>query len=258
MDFAQVLLVLWRRRGWVALGALLALVVGLSTGYRIGFLPPSLKPRSLAQGTASTELLVDSPRSALTDLTKDITILETRAAVLAPFMTTEPVRRAIAAQVGLPVREIYTSAPLNPDGTLFSNEPSAAQRSKQLIGQGASYRLNFAANAYQPTISVTATAPTVADAIRLANGASIAFINYISHIEQVQSIPLTHRTVIRQLGAPEGGLIGGSVNVQLVAVAFLGALIGWMVVVVIVSSVAENVRRIRGSGMAADESPGLG
>lgn len=248
MDFAQVLMVLWRRRWWVALGALLALVIGLSTGYRIGVFPPRLTAKSLPIGSASTKLLVDSPRSALTDLTKDVTTLEVRATVLAPFMTTEPVRRAIAAAVGLRESAIYTTAPLSPDASAATFGPSAAQRSQQLLGQNLGYRLSFAADLNQPTITVTAQTSRAADAIRLANGAATGVINYLSHIEQIQGIPFGHRTIIRQLGPAAGGTIGGSVNTQLVAVTFVGALIGWMVLVVIFSSVIENLREIRVSG----------
>src|SRR5438445_1849027 len=135
MDFAQVLLVLWRRRWWVALGAVVAVLVALSTGYSISFFPPSLKQKSLAMGTADTQLLVDTRRSALLNSTADLTPEVARAWVLAPLMTTLPVRQAIAKAAGVPVEAIYVSAPLNPDGTIFSQEPNAAQRSQQILGQ---------------------------------------------------------------------------------------------------------------------------
>lgn len=253
MEFAQVLLVLWRRRRLVAVGGLLALVVALSTGYRIGIFPPRLSAKSLAVGSASTKLLVDTPRSALTDLSKDVTVLSTRAAVLAPFMTTEPVRQAIARTVGLPQSEIYTEAPLDQQALSYTGGPSQAQRNQQVIGQGPAYRLTFQADLNQPTISVTGQAPTVEGAVRLTNGAATAINRYFSNVENLQNVPLKTRTLLRQLGPAAGGMIGGSVNKQLVAITFLGVLLGWMILVVIATGVVDNLHQLRVSGASGPE-----
>lgn len=256
MEFAQVLLVLWKRRWWVALGSVIALLIALSTGYHLSFFPPKLTPKALANGSADTQLLVDSPRSSLLNNSADPKPFVDKAAVLAPLMTTEPVRAEIARIAGVPASQIYVSSPLNPDQTIFANEPSAAKRSQQILGQNLGLRLTVQAETGEPTIEVNAQATTARDAVHLANAAASGFIAYLQQSEAAQQIPRGDRTVLRQLGPAEGGTIGGGANIALVAVAFLGALIGWMVLVVIASSVYDNLRTIRAeSAQQADESP---
>jgi capsular polysaccharide biosynthesis protein len=258
MELAQVLIVLWNRRSIVALGSLVAIFVALSTGYHVSVLPPNLKAKSLAMGTADTVLLVDTPVSAVLNVNADVGPLVARASVLAPLMTSLPVRQAIATAAGVPVSAIYTAAPLNGDGTIFATEPSAAQRSQQLLGENLGLRLSISANAGTPTIAISAQATSAQAAIRLANAAATGFINYMKTSEAAENIPVRDRTVLRQLGEAEGGTIGSGTNIGLVVLAFFGVMIVWMVLVVVGSSVAENLRVIRASGERPEESPELG
>src|SRR5438477_6975073 len=59
---------LWRLRAAVAVCVLLAASAGVWTLYKVSLLPPSLTPRAVEMGAASTEVLVDTPDTAILDL----------------------------------------------------------------------------------------------------------------------------------------------------------------------------------------------
>jgi hypothetical protein len=252
MEFAQVLYVLWRRRGWLVLGLIVAVVVGLSTGYRISVRPLKLEPKALAIGAADTQLLVDTPRSALTDVRLGFEPLAIRAAVFTRVMTTRAVRRSIANQLGVSPDFIETEAPIGVQ--TVANEPNDSQRSRKLLGQNLGYRLRYTAEPGQPTINISAQATTAEDARRLADGAAQGFIGYLARLQRNQKVSARNRVVVRQLGAAKGGTVGGSINNTLMALATIGVLIGWVILVVIFSSIADTIREIRRSDPRPDET----
>jgi uncharacterized protein involved in exopolysaccharide biosynthesis len=232
MDLAQILKELWSRRGWLAVGLVVALFAGLATAYEIGVLPPSLEKKALSIGVADTQILIDSPDSSLADLGRDLEPLAKRAGVYARFMTTRPVRRAIAAEVGLRDDQIITETPLLSQVPKAAKEPANAERSRKLLGEDNAYRLRFTTDSGLPTITIYAQAPRVEDAERLANAGATGFANYVRQVQQ------------RQLGAAQGGVLAEEINRPLAALTFAGVFIGWCLLVLLVGNVSRSMREL--------------
>jgi hypothetical protein len=256
MDFAQIIKELYLKRGWVAFGVAVALFAGLSTAYKISLFPPSLEKKALSIGTADTQILIDTPASSLTDLGVRLDPLAERASVYSRFMTSRPVRAAIAEEVGLDEHQIITEAPLRSNQPLNAQEPVAAERSKKLLEEDEAYRLRFQTDDGLPTITIFAQAPRAEDAIRLANAGAAGFARYVKAIQAKQEIPRTRRVQVRQLGRAEGGMVAEKVNMSLAAVTFIGAFIVWCLLILLVTTLARNVRQLQDSEQAAeDQSP---
>ena len=113
MDIASILNELWRRRSWVAAGAIVVALIALSVVFRL----PGFDKKSDTSGAASTDVLVDTRSSALGSIAIDVNELATRASVYANIISTTAVRQRIARRVGVgPIRSAFsTSAPARPD-----------------------------------------------------------------------------------------------------------------------------------------------
>ena len=79
----------------------IALILTLLTGYRPSFFPPGMEKRSIGFGAATAQILVDSPSSALADLSRDTAPLATRALVFTQFMSSFSFKESIAQAAGL-------------------------------------------------------------------------------------------------------------------------------------------------------------
>lgn len=244
MDFAQVIRELLNRRGWLAIGVVIALVAGLATAYRISLFPPGLEEKALSIGVADTRILVDSPASALTDLGRDFDALAKRANVYSRFMTSRPVREAIAREVGLQENQIVTEAPIQRSLPKVATEPVAAERGRDLVGENVPYRLRFATDVGLPTITIVAEAPTEEDAVRLADAAAVGFDKYVKGVQSRLDVPEARRVTIRQLGAATGGVVTEEVNRPLALLTFVGVFIGWCLLILLVSSVSRSMKEL--------------
>lgn len=242
MDVAHILRELWERRRWVAPGVVVALLAALAMAFEISLLPPGLKSKKLTVNTASTAILVDGRRSVVADITADLTGLAARASVYSRYMTNLPVRRAIARRAGLPVERIVTEAPLARNQPAAAREPVAIQRSQAILGEQKDYFLRFDTDPGLPTISILSQAPTVAEAVRLANAGAQGFRDYLRRVEGSRRVPLARRIAIRQLGSAEGGTVGRSVKKVTVLAAFAGTLLAWCLLVLLVANVERHWR----------------
>ena len=173
----------------MALGAVIALIAALLSVYSVGLFPPSLSSRTNVFATASTQLLVDTPDSAFADLANDLTPLETRASVFARFLASPAALELIAREAEVPLSSIEAQGPYDINLPVIQQEPTAGQRSSQIIGEGALYRLRFENNPVLPIVSVFAQAPTEAEAIALADAAPRALRAYIDRIQASRRRP---------------------------------------------------------------------
>src|SRR4051812_28508474 len=107
MDIVIILRRLVRLWPFVCLAAVVAVTVGLALTYKVSVLPPSIKQDRLQYGTASTQILIDTPRSALGDTQGDFAPLNARASVFSKLVQSLPARQAIARQSGIPVGLVY-------------------------------------------------------------------------------------------------------------------------------------------------------
>lgn len=250
MDLAQVLHELWQRRNWLVVGAVIALIAGLSTAYNIGVFPPKLEEKALSIGSADTQILIDTPQSSLTDLGVGLRPLAERASVFARFMTSRPVRASIAREVGLKEDDLVTEAPL-----AAGAEPGRAERSDALLGEDKSYRVRFSTDTGLPTITIRAQAPRVEDAVRLANAAAAGFASYVKAVQVKQNVPRERRVTVRQLGGAEGGTIAEEINRPLAILTFVGVFMGFCLLVLLVSGVSRSMRELQEGERQAQPVP---
>jgi hypothetical protein len=258
MELARTLKTLWIRRRLVALGALIAFFAALLSVYSVGIFPPSLTSRTNVFATASTQLLVDAPDSAFADLENDLTPLETRASVFARFLASPVALELVARDAGVPLASIEAQGPYDINLPVIQQEPTAGQRSSQIIGEGALYRLRFENNPVLPIVSVFAQAPTKAEAIALADAAPQALRTYINGIQTHQQTPVDRRVVIRKLGDATGGVVNAGANVQIALLVFIVVFGAWCMLLIPAQTLARGWREadIYGGGLDRGSAAG--
>jgi hypothetical protein len=259
MELARTLKTLWIRRRLVALGAVIAAIAALLSVYSVGLFPPSMTSRTNVFATASTQLLVDAPDSAFADLENDLTPLETRAAVFARFLASPVALQLIADEAKVPVSSIEAEGPYDINLPVIQQEPTAGQRSSQIIGEGALYRLRFENNPVLPVVSVFAQAPSEDEAIALANAAPRALRTYINRIQTQQDTPEDRRVVIRKLGNATGGVVNAGANVQIALLVFIIVFGAWCMLLIPAQTIARGWREANPYGDAdSSRGPGAG
>jgi hypothetical protein len=242
MELARTLKTLWIRRRLVALGAVVAALAAMLSVYTVGLFPPSLTSRTNVFATASSQLLVDAPDSAFADLANDLTPLETRASVFARFLASPVALTLIAREAQVPLSSIEAEGPYDINLPVIQQEPTAGQRSSQIIGEGALYRLRFENNPVLPIVSVFAQAPTEAEAIDLANAAPRALRTYIDRIQTGQDTPDDRKVVIRKLGNATGGVVNEGANVQIALLVFIIVFGAWCMLLIPAQTIARGWR----------------
>lgn len=223
MELASILRDLWRRRLLVLLLVALGLLAALATAYKL----PSFQQRSLQLGAASSQILVDAPHSSLVQGAESnaLATLATRARIYAQYLSSPEAREQISKASGIPAAKIVAKGPFSTDTGRVSYEPQPSEvRSKGIVDEKSGYRLVFTAQEGVPIISVSAQAPSAEAAVKLAGGSFTALRSYVASLARESArdggsgdqIDVT----VRELGAPEGGTIGGSNNILLMVFAF--------------------------------------
>ena len=250
MEFALVLRELARRRLLLGIGVVVAAIAATLSVYRID--GTGLKPRALQYSSASTQVLVDSPKSVLGNLSQSFEPLSARAAVYANFMASPAVLEVIGRQVGLEGGQLYAAGPVNPQAPRVVQEPTDLKRNVQITGETNPYRLNFINNSLQPTINIYSQAPNTAQAVALANAAVVGLQRYVEEGQRASKTPGAARVEIRQLGPAVGGVVNGGVSKALFALVFLAVFALWCVMLLVVIRFRENWRM--SAAVAVDDS----
>ena len=194
MELVTIFAKLWRLKYWVVAAACVSLVVAIL-----------LRPKSVEFGAASTQVLVDSPKSSLGDLREDLTPLTTRAGVYARFLTSAPIEAEIAQIAGVPATNVTADSPIDPNGAPGAVQPGSERRASQLVAEAKKYRLFLQAEESLPIVAVYAEAPTTREAKRLANAVPLGLQRYVDRLQAQGSIRASHRIQIQQLGRATGG-----------------------------------------------------
>jgi hypothetical protein len=235
----------------LVLGILLALatLAAFSTAFKIG--PGGVERRSVAVGAATSQILVDSAESTLVEGagTDQIAALGTRARVYAQYLSSRDAVNQIANEIGVDPLLITAHGPFS-EGTGIQDydQQGAESRARDLVDEGKEYRLVFEAQEDVPIITVYATGPASKQALSLAQASFNVLERYIGRLKveakeaernappakvatSTSSVPLVENIVVRELGAPEGGLVGGNADMVLMVLAFLAVFgIGCIVV----------------------------
>lgn len=229
----------------------------------------ALKPKTLHHSTATTQILVDAPTSALADIQQSVVPLQTLATTLANFAPSPAVLDLIGRRAGLQGDQLYAEGPIEQNVPRTVQEPTALERNLQIAGETMPYRLEFNADPNLPEVGIYAQAPTTPQAIKLANAAVAGLTEYVKNLQDTGEIRSSNRVVLRQLGQPTGSADSPSASKTLAAMAFIGVLILWCVLILVgerfltawrASSSAlppngASTRRLVGSRLLRSRSP---
>jgi hypothetical protein len=201
----------------------LAVFAAILTAYQVSISPPGLHKRTLQVSVASSQILVDSPKSTLISggSTDTFDALATRAKIYGQYLSSLEARRQIAKKVGIPPGTIATAGPYSPETgqTVYESQP-AGERANELLKEGAVNRLVFTAQEGVPILSVSSQAPTTERAVALANASFQVLTDYVNSLE-AEDKPVSDGVTLRELGTPQGGTLGSSNGMILMALAFL-------------------------------------
>jgi hypothetical protein len=223
MAFVEIARELWQRKLLVGLVVVFALLAAIYSSYRISIAPPGIASRELSVSAASSQILIDSPQSTLVTGAEAGTLdaLATRAKIYGQYLSSLAARAEIAKRVGIPPQTISTSGPFSPATGQqgYASQP-ANERAEELLQEGAQNRLVFTAQEGVPILTVSVQAATSDRAIELASASFATLKEYVQKL-RTDGTPVRKGVIVRQLGAPEGGTLGGSNNAILMVLAFL-------------------------------------
>jgi hypothetical protein len=217
----------------------LAVLAAILTAFKVG--PGGIERRSTSVGAATSQILVDSKESTLVKgaASDQLAALGTRASVYAQYLSSREAVGKIAKEMKINPLLITASGPFS-EGTGIRDygEQGAESRATALVDESKGYRLVFAAQEDVPIITVYATAPTVQGSLDLAHSSYKVLTEYLGELKHEAAVaeknnpepkpvvsstgPLINDIVVRQLGQPEGGLVGGSADLMLMVLAFVG------------------------------------
>jgi hypothetical protein len=221
MELAKALVKLWERKVWVAIGIAVAALAAFG----------SLKMlKSKVYAAATTQMVVDSPQSALGNTAPDLTPFAARAGIFARLMTSPEALNAIGQAAGIPAQEIAAQGP--PEVAV----PQAGQQSSgSATHTGAQFKLLLNQDPNLPTIDVYTEAPSTRQAVALANGAVTGFASYLRSLGQQGSVPPNRRVDIRQLGSAVGGVVDPGANTKLAGLIGIAVLVIWCAMILYIS-----------------------
>jgi capsular polysaccharide biosynthesis protein len=216
MEFAEIFRILWARK--LATLAVAAAAILVAVAVRMSM-------HSVPTGAATVQILVDSPDSALANLSQETVPLTTRASVFAQVMTSAAVLEDIADSAGVPVGEITAQGPYSGPGQALDVVTPSEARSNQLVAEQVKYKLTFIAQTNEPVVTASVQAPNAAAAARVAASIYPGVQHYVSQLQQQSATPVQHRVTIRQLGPPQAGPVNSSARSTLTVAALLGVLL---------------------------------
>lgn len=249
MELGKHLRELVRLRLAVVVCLLLASFAALTISYEISLLPPSLEPRALQMASAKTEVLVDTPRSAVLDLgqgASEFAGMTNRAVLIGNVMVSTPVLQYIGRRAGIPANVIEAQAPLTIEFPRPIASSGEEKRTSDLLRSTDQYRLNIQTNPTVPILDIFAQAPTAEAAATLANAAVDGLRDYLAATARSQGTAERDSVHLTQLGRATGIVINDGVRPQLMALTFL-------IVFALSAATAMFVARVRRGWELADD-----
>jgi hypothetical protein len=209
----------------LVVSVLVAALAAVWSLYKIGLVPPSLTPRAVEMGAASTEVVVDTPDSAILDLrqgTSNLASLNNRALLLGNVMASLPVREYIGRRAHVAPDAINVAPPLTTDFPRPLAQTGNAKHTTDLLRSADQYRLSIEANPTVPVLYIRTQAPTAKGAAELANGSVDGLRDYLAASAASDRVAPTQQVRVRQLGRARGGVINDGAGLQFALVVFLG------------------------------------
>jgi hypothetical protein len=222
MEPVEAIRQLWSRKLLLGLVLVIAVFAAVLSAYKIS--PSGLQSRSLTVGAASSQILVDSRKNEAIAGEASLGSFEAlaiRAKIYAEYLSSLEARQKIADFAGVPARSISSSGPFSVSAGQGNYETQSSEdRANEILEEGAGNRLVFTAQEGVPIITVDAQSATADRAVALANGSYKTLQEYVSQLK-VDGKNADEAVIVRELGAPEGGIIGGGNDMILMVLAFL-------------------------------------
>lgn len=217
MNFIYFLKELWQRRFAVILAGVGAAVIAVLAVYNIGFSPPSLSKRDHLEARGSIEILIDSAKSPIADVGRDLEPLTARAGVFARYIAGGNVIEQIAKSTGIPAKQIEVAGP----APLPGEAVGATAPPTNILPYG----IQIVQRDELPIVNVETRAPTVPEARALAAATPPAIRGIVSSIQREQRIPDSKKVTFRVLGPAQADLATEALGAK-VAIGVFIALFG--------------------------------
>jgi hypothetical protein len=198
VNLIRLLKELSQRRLAVILVALGAAAIAALVVFSVSLSPPSLSKRDHAEGNGEIEILVDSARSPIADVGRDLEPLTARAGVFARYIAGGNVITRISEATGIPAKQIEVAGPAPLPGEAVG---VTAPPTKLLP-----YGIEIAQRDALPIVNVSTRAPTVAEARELAAATPGAVREIVSGIQVHEKVPDSKRVTFRVLGPAQADL----------------------------------------------------
>jgi hypothetical protein len=242
---------LWSHKIGLTLTVLAAVLAATLVLYKVSLAPPSLESRALGLSAASTQVVVDTPESLLTNLKQSTYSLESqtnRALLLGDVMASFPVREHIAERAGIEVGQLAVAGPVTPEEPRVIADPGDQPKTTDILKSPEEYRVSITANPTVPILDIEAEAPTPEAAAKLADSAVGGLRDYIDEVSRAGDTPAKSKVYIRQLGDATGSPVTSGVKLEFAFLAFF-------LVFLIGASITLFVGRMRSGWDAGPEPP---
>jgi hypothetical protein len=172
---------------------------------------------------AATHVLIDTPPpSALHRSVYDLQSLSRRAETLREVASSPPLVADIARRTGLPADQIGAAGHATSGMPQALSEAGSEQRAADIATADHPYRVEVQTRQDAPVIDVSATAPTTAAAVRLADATAQALRAYVETASRRQGVAPERTPRVEQLGAARGSVVsGGKMRLAIGFLAFL-------------------------------------
>jgi hypothetical protein len=214
---------LWQVRGWVVACAAFALAMSVWSVAHVSVAPPGLSPRSLKMASATTQVVVDTPKSTLIDLRQDTYSLDgltNRALLLGNVMASPQVRADIARRAKVPFDSLQVVPPLTPKQPRVLAEAGNEKHTTDILKLNSDYRLQIRANPTVPFLQVYAQTPDARSAAALANAAVGGMDTYLAGLAKSTKTPSETQIRLTQLGKAEGTVINEGIDRSVALLVF--------------------------------------
>lgn len=232
--------------------ALIALVCAVASVSNIG---AKLSSRHLDVAAATTRVTIDVPRPLVTNALAqdgDFQALNKRAALVGNLMSSKPVLTRIAREARIDPSEVAAVTRITTGVQSAFTEPDSERRAAQIAAARKPYQLEVQPSQTLPLLSIYTQAPSVDEAVRLANAAVPATRRYLTKLARQDGLSPAKEVSLDQLGPAQGAIVNGGARVQIGGLTFLFVFAATLLLALGVA----RVRRGRRDVVAGYATPG--
>lgn len=204
------------------------LIASICAGWSISsvsLMPPKLRSRNLQVSGATTAVLVELPRSRISDprigWAGSVYSVTAKAALLARLATTQPALQYIGSAAGVSPGQIAAVTPPTGDVPFQLTEAGSEERAWQLVLAARPYGLSVTPRGDMPIIEIYARAPSPAEAARFADAAVSGLRRYLEVFASGEGVSPGTQLSLRQLGPAHAGVLNGGARMKIALLTFV-------------------------------------